>query len=166
MSMEKSFVIVGNFILDLFSAHRHNADDAVKYYVTKELIWPVLELATRTNPPNYATILELDRRIRALDIPQKLELTEDEKKNPTQGLRIREYVTMLYRPLCVSEFIWKHLPCNLPGFTSPHVYSQVFLHFRNNIGSFEPFVWTLRALGTCGLLLLIFPYSHVLEMFR
>lgn len=37
--------------------------------------------------------------IRALDLPQKLELTEEEMKNPSPGLPIKQYVTMLYRPL-------------------------------------------------------------------
>jgi hypothetical protein len=82
--------------------------------MSKNIVWPVLELSTCAKAADYTAVIELDAKLRAQEIPSRLQLTRQEIANPTPGMKAREYVTLLYRPLCEYRFFYT---CNLRSST-------------------------------------------------
>jgi hypothetical protein len=50
-----------------------------QYSLTKEVIWPLIELMQSTSPSNYGSVLELDRKLRELSAAANI--YEDEQFN-------------------------------------------------------------------------------------
>ena len=52
-----------------------------QHSITKEVIWPLMELMQSTSPSSYSTVLELDKKIR--DLSAAINIYEDEQFNAT-----------------------------------------------------------------------------------
>jgi len=48
-----------------------------QYSITKEVIWPLMELMQSTSPSSYSSVLELDRKLRELSAT--VNIYEDEQ---------------------------------------------------------------------------------------
>lgn len=48
-----------------------------QYSITKEVIWPLIELMQSTSPSSYSSVLELDRKLRELSAT--VNIYEDEQ---------------------------------------------------------------------------------------
>ena len=68
----------------LFTAPPFTGNDTVasfQYSITKEVIWPLMELMQSTSPSSYNTVLELDKKLRELSAA--VNIYEDEQFNAT-----------------------------------------------------------------------------------
>jgi hypothetical protein len=52
-----------------------------QYSITKEIIWPLMEVMGSTSPSSYSTVLELDKKLR--DLSAAMNIFEDEQFNTT-----------------------------------------------------------------------------------
>ena len=52
-----------------------------QHSITKEVIWPLMELMQSTSPSSYSTVLQLDKKIR--DLSAAINIYEDEQFNAT-----------------------------------------------------------------------------------
>lgn len=77
-----------------------------------EIYAPVVENMLSAKPPSYATILDLDRRIRQIQLPAvKLYLRPDDDDYNNPSLCMKSYMMSHYRSL--SEYM-RVLPRDVP----------------------------------------------------
>lgn len=60
------------------------------YYVTRDVMWPTLDMLQSTSPTSYGTVLDLDRRLRELSMTSNI---PGEEECTTSALDMQWYLT-------------------------------------------------------------------------
>ncbi|KAF9646325.1 hypothetical protein BDM02DRAFT_3118827 [Thelephora ganbajun] len=77
-----------------------------QYSITKEVIWPLMELMESTSPSSYNAVLELDKKIR--DLSSAINIYEDDQFNATAATL--EWNCILSANARQATLLWIHRP--------------------------------------------------------